>query len=86
MVFFVYLVECRDGSFYCGHTKDIDERIKTHNSGRGGRYTRSHLPVKLVYFEKKKSRKSAMRRELEIKSFGRSAKELLVNGSEVNTK
>lgn len=78
MSFFVYLVECGDGSFYCGHTKDIQERIKTHNSGRGGRYTRSHLPVKLVYFEKKKSRKSAMKRELEIKSFTRSAKESMI--------
>lgn len=86
MVFFVYLLECRDGSFYCGHTKDIDVRIKTHNSGRGGRYTRSHLPVKLVYFEKKKSRKSAMKRELEIKAFTRDAKELLVKSIEIEKK
>ncbi|MBI4044183.1 MAG: GIY-YIG nuclease family protein [Candidatus Diapherotrites archaeon] len=86
MVFFVYLVECADGSFYCGYTSDIIERIKVHNKGHGGSYTRAHLPVKLVYFEKRKSRKSAMRRELEIKSLGRNAKELLIKNSEIDKK
>ncbi|VVB98959.1 GIY-YIG catalytic domain protein [uncultured archaeon] len=79
MPFFVYLLECRDGSYYCGYTSDLGKRVERHNMGFGGRYTRSHRPVKLVYFEKKRTRKAAMRAERDIKKFSR-AKKILMAG------
>ena len=48
---FVYMVECRDGSLYTGWTTDVESRVAMHNSGNGAEYTRSRLPVTLVYFE-----------------------------------
>ena len=77
-MYFVYLLECGDRSYYCGYTKDLNARIEKHNAGKGAKYTRSRLPVKLVYWERKKSLKSALKREREIKSFSRSRKEKLV--------
>jgi putative endonuclease len=78
MPFFVYLLECGGKSYYCGWTKNLDARVKAHNSGRGGAYTRAHLPVKLVYYERKKSIGAALRREARIKSLSRSEKKRLV--------
>ena len=75
---FVYLLECANGSYYCGYTSNLENRLAAHSAGRGGRYTRSHRPVKLVYSEAKRTRKAAMRRELEIKKFPRRKKEELV--------
>ncbi len=69
MPYFVYLLECADQSYYCGYTADLGQRVKTHSAGRGGRYTRTHLPVKLVYSEKARTRLQAMRREREIKQW-----------------
>ncbi len=81
MPYFVYLLECRDKSYYCGFTSDIEKRVAAHNAGRGGRYTRSHRPVRLVYFEKKGAMQEAMRRELEIKAIGRKGKQALIGGA-----
>lgn len=53
---FVYILECGDGTYYTGWTTDIDNRTRTHNSGNGAKYTRSRLPVKLVYFEQVEGR------------------------------
>ncbi len=78
MPFFVYLVECRDKSYYCGWTKDLEVRVRAHNRGRGSSYTRARRPVKLVYFERKKSLGAALRREAGIKSLARSGKKRLV--------
>ncbi len=47
--FWVYIVECSDNTFYTGYTPDIEKRIKLHNAGRGAKYTRDRLPVKLVW-------------------------------------
>ena len=80
MPYYVYLLECRDQSYYCGYTRDLEQRVKTHNLGRGGRYTRTHLPVKLVYSERCPTRLRAMRREREIKTYGREKKQALVAG------
>lgn len=68
MSFFCYLLECVDGSYYCGWTNDLNKRVNAHASGRGGRYTRAHLPVRLVYFEECESRSDAMRRETILKA------------------
>jgi len=67
MAFYCYLLECADGSFYCGWSKDIQHRVKMHTKGQAARYTRSRLPVRLVYFEKVDSQSAAMRRENELK-------------------
>ena len=48
---FVYILECQDGSFYTGITNNISKRMKVHNKGNGSKYVRSRLPFKLVYFE-----------------------------------
>ncbi|MEK6957599.1 MAG: GIY-YIG nuclease family protein [archaeon] len=86
MPHFVYLLRCRDKSFYCGYTKNLEARVEAHNKGTGARYTRSHRPVKLVYFERKRGIGSAMRRELEIKSFPRKKKIELASGRQIRQK
>ena len=75
---YVYMLRCRDGSLYTGWTNDLDKRVKTHQSGQGGRYTRSRLPVKLVYFETYPTKQEAMRREYEIKHMSRKKKEEVI--------
>ncbi|MEP7358479.1 MAG: GIY-YIG nuclease family protein [Anaerolineales bacterium] len=71
---FVYIVRCADGSLYTGWAVDVDRRVKTHNAGRGARYTRSHRPVELVYSEELPTRTEAMKRELAIKAYSRAKK------------
>jgi putative endonuclease len=77
MAWIVYLARCRDGSLYTGITTDPDRRLREHNQGLGAAYTRSRLPVALVYSEVAGSRSQALRRELAIKSLTRAAKEAL---------
>jgi putative endonuclease len=71
---YVYLLKCSDSSLYCGWTTDLEQRITTHNSGRGAKYTRSRLPVELVYYEIFESRHEAMSRECQIKKLSRREK------------
>ena len=75
---YTYIVECADGSLYCGWTNDLDKRITAHNEGKGAKYTKSRLPVKLVYFETFDTKEEAMRREWRIKQLRRAQKEKLV--------
>jgi putative endonuclease len=75
--FCVYIVECSDGSLYTGATSDLSRRLVRHNSGLGSRYTRSRLPVRLVYKEGAKSMREALQRESEIKKLSRREKLLL---------
>ena len=70
----VYMLECCDGTLYTGWTNDMDARISAHSSGRGSKYTRSRLPVTLVYTEHYKTRQDAMKRECAIKKLHRSEK------------
>ncbi|MDR0852834.1 MAG: GIY-YIG nuclease family protein [Clostridiales Family XIII bacterium] len=74
----VYILECRDGSLYTGWTNDIEKRLKAHNAGTGGKYTRSRLPVKLAYFEIAETRSEALKREAAIKRMKRSEKIKLI--------
>jgi predicted GIY-YIG superfamily endonuclease len=74
MSWFVYVVRCRDGSLYTGISTDVPARVAVHNQGRGARYTRSRRPVVLVHVERKRSRSTALRRELAIKALSRAAK------------
>ena len=77
-----YLLECVDATLYTGITNDLDKRLAAHNAGTASKYTRSRLPVKLVYAETQPDRAAASRREIEIKRLPRSAKLalLLCNG------
>lgn len=62
-----YIVECSDGSLYCGATNNIEERIVTHNTGKGSKYTRSRLPVTLLLTSKVLSKRDALRLERAVK-------------------
>jgi len=75
---FVYIVECADGSLYTGWAVNAPRRVAAHNAGRGGRYTRTHGPVKLVYVEKCASRAAAQKREAAIKKLPRLKKLMLI--------
>lgn len=68
---YTYIVECADGTLYTGWTNDLENRIKTHNEGKGAKYTRSRLPVRLVYYETFRSKSEAMIREYQIKQMSR---------------
>jgi putative endonuclease len=76
---FVYLLQYADDSYYCGNTNNLENRVKTHNSGKASKYTRTRLPVKLVYSEKLSSLSKALKREYEIKQFSRKEKIGLIN-------
>lgn len=78
--FFVYIVQCRDGSYYTGYTPDLEKRLKAHNSGKGAKYTRSRRPVRLVWKKGYKDFKKAISKEAEIKRLTRAQKEELVEG------
>lgn len=77
---YTYILRCGDGSLYTGWTNNLEKRLKAHNAGRGGRYTRSRLPVKLVYYESFDTKNEAMRREAAIKKLTRQEKEKLIKG------
>jgi putative endonuclease len=76
---FVYIVECADGTLYTGYTNNIDNRITTHNKGKGAKYTRGRRPVKLVYKEEYKTKSEAMKREAWIKKLLRKDKIKLIS-------
>lgn len=77
--YYVYVVRCSDGSLYTGIAADVAARVQCHNNGTGAKYTRSRLPVELVYTEKKINHKEAAQRESEIKKWPKKHKEELVN-------
>ncbi len=75
---FCYIVECADGTYYTGWTTDPERRVATHNKGRGAKYTKMRLPVKLIYVEEQANRNMAMKREIAIKKMGRVGKMKLI--------
>jgi predicted GIY-YIG superfamily endonuclease len=76
---FVYLLRCADGSLYTGIAKDLEKRLALHRAGRASRYTRSRLPVDLVWSREVESWGAALREELRIKALSRQRKETLVS-------
>lgn len=76
-MYYVYILKCSDGTFYTGSTNDIDKRLETHNLGKGAKYTRGRLPVKLMYSESFETKGEALKRESEIKNLNRSQKVVL---------
>jgi len=79
--YYVYILRCKDGSYYTGHAKDVEKRFEMHKKGRGARYTRMHEPEKLVYIEQFESRGEAMRRERRIKTLSHNKKQQLINNN-----
>ncbi|MBM7643166.1 GIY-YIG nuclease family protein [Streptococcus loxodontisalivarius] len=71
---YMYVVACADGSLYTGYTTDVERRIKNHNAGRGAKYTKTRLPVKLLYWEEHDSKSAAMSAESYFKRKKRQAK------------
>lgn len=73
-IWYVYMLRCGDGSLYTGITTDVEHRLAVHRSGKGAKYTRSHLPVELVYTEECEDHSIALKRELAIKALTREEK------------
>lgn len=82
MSWYVYMLRCRDGSLYTGYTDDPQRRLAVHNSGKGAKYTKSRLPVELVYTETLESKSDALRRECAIKQMQKPQKEALIGRKE----
>jgi len=78
-MWYLYIVECRDGSFYTGISPDVERRVTDHNSGKGARYTRGRGPVILRYQETLQSRSAALKREIQVKKMNRSEKMALIS-------
>jgi len=77
-MYYVYIIECKDGTLYTGITTDVQRRFKEHALGKGGAYTRSHKVKKILYTEKLKTRSKALKREYQIKSLPRNKKLALI--------
>ena len=82
MAWYVYILRCRDDSLYTGCTDDVERRLAVHRSGKGAKYTRSRLPVTLVYQEEAADKSAALRREAAIKSLTRKEKLALLQTKE----
>lgn len=76
---FVYIVRCKDDTLYTGITNDLEKRIRTHNLGKGAKYTQPRRPVTLVYSEKHSDKSSASKREAQIKGLSRLQKLNLIS-------
>lgn len=84
--FFVYILRCADDSLYVGHTRDVQERLRVHNDGRGAAWTACRRPVTLVYQERHASEAKATARERQIKRWAQAKKLALINGELANLK
>lgn len=80
MPHFFYLARCADGSLYAGTCMDLAEREAKHNEGNGAKYTRSRLPVKIIYHKDFATLSEARKREAEVKKWNKMDKETLVTG------
>lgn len=70
-MYYVYILECRDGTLYVGSTNDIEKRVGVHNAGKGAKYTRGRTPVALRYSEVFETKGEALKREMAIKSLSK---------------
>jgi putative endonuclease len=81
MLWFVYVLRCRTGDLYTGCTNDVAKRVRAHSRGLASRFTRSRLPVSLVYSERCSDRSLALKREAEIKRMSHNEKIVLIRSS-----
>ena len=82
----VYILECSDGSYYTGLSRDPETRLAHHQLGRASKYTRTRLPVKMIYLQECPTLKEAYHSERRIKQLPRKKKEALVRGERSLTK
>ncbi len=82
---YTYLLQCADGTLYCGWTNNLDRRLAAHNAGTAAKYTRTRRPVTLVYYERFATKQEAMSREFHIKRLRRREKLRLIKGSNQNS-
>lgn len=75
---YTYILKCSDETYYTGWTNDLKRRIEIHNAGKGAKYTKSRLPVELVYCEEFRTKQEAMKREYAIKKLKKCKKEELI--------
>ena len=80
MPFWTYILECADGSYYVGHTDDLDARMAQHGVGEGSRYTARRRPVRLVWTQDHQTRDDAFRLEHQLKGWSRAKKEAVMRG------
>ncbi len=85
-MYFVYILECTDGTLYTGITNNLAKRLSAHKAGKGGSYTRSRTVKRFVYTEKAKDRSSALKREAAIKKLRRNQKRTLISAQLKNSK
>lgn len=78
-MWFVYVVLCKDGSLYTGSTNNLEKRFLDHKNGKGGHYTRSHKPLRLIYQETFHTQSEALKREKQIKGWSRGKKIKILN-------
>jgi len=80
---YVYIIQCKDGTFYTGTTPDVNRRFLEHKEGRGGRYTLLHKPFKIIFCENFKTKQEALKRERQLKGWSHKKKENLAKFSPV---
>lgn len=80
---YTYILECEDGSYYTGWTNDLEKRYEAHLHGTGAKYTKSHKPVRIAYYEEYEDKIDAMKREYAIKHLTRKEKEDLIKQNPV---
>ena len=78
--FYIYMLECADGSYYVGHTDDLEKRMALHDSGSCAGYTAQRRPVRLVFADEFSSRDDAIQRERQLKGWSRAKKQALIRG------
>ena len=79
--YYVYILQCDDGSYYTGYSNNPAQRFSEHLSGRGAKYTRMHKPARIVYLQGHDSRIAAMRRERKIKTLTHAGKQRLIEAA-----
>ncbi|MBF0715218.1 GIY-YIG nuclease family protein [Gemelliphila palaticanis] len=79
--FYTYILICNDNTLYTGYTNNLEKRLKTHNSGKGAKYTRSRLPVKILYYETFETKSLAIKKEIQIKKLKKINKISYINNS-----
>jgi putative endonuclease len=79
---YTYILECSDGTYYTGSTKDLEIRLAQHQNGEGANHTKKRLPVKLVYVEEFQRIDEAFYREKQIQGWSRKKKEALIEGEQ----
>ncbi|MCK5241529.1 GIY-YIG nuclease family protein [bacterium] len=80
MNWYVYILQCSDGSYYIGHTEDLKKRISLHNSSRGAVYTAVRRPITFAFQEFTNNKSDAIKREKQIKRWSKAKKEALIRG------